>query len=95
VGVGTWLVNPADAAIDEVVVLDAIDPVVDRSQRLSDGRTAVHVRVPALGVAPLESQPVADRVVLVMAAAAIAWAAAGLFDDITGLRLGCLNTGIS
>ena len=73
VGAGTWLANPADAAIDEVVVLDAVDPELargaisaelDRSQRLSDGRTAFHVRVPALGVAPLEPQPVADRVVL-------------------------------
>ena len=67
-GPGVWLANSADAALDEIVVLDAghtaVDAGSDRSQRLSDGRTAVRVCVPALGVAPLEPQPVADRVVL-------------------------------
>ena len=80
-GPGSWLANPSDAAIDQVVVLDAADTVVvpdaadtavldaadpdaGPSQRLSDGRTAARVRVPALGVAPFDPQPVADRVVL-------------------------------
>ena len=63
-GPGHWLANSADAVIDEVVVLDGVDVGSDRSQQLSDGRTALRVRVPALGVAPLEPQPVTDRVVL-------------------------------
>jgi alpha-mannosidase len=71
-GSGQWLANPADAAVDEVVVLDEVvlDGIdSDRSsgsnvQTLSDGRTAVKVVVPPLGVAPFEHQPVDDRVVL-------------------------------
>ena len=42
-----------------VVVLDG-DPRRRRWQRLADGRLAVAVTVPALGVAPLEAQPI-DR----------------------------------
>ncbi len=65
-GPGVWLANPADAAVDEVVVLGSgvILDVDERAQTMSDGRTAVRVSVPALGVAPLEPQPVSDRVVL-------------------------------
>jgi alpha-mannosidase len=82
VGPGAWLANPADAAIDEVVVLDADmpaeaigdgDDVSDRAgpdqvgaqvQTLSDGRTAMRVEVPALGVATLAPRAVGDRVVM-------------------------------
>ena len=70
-GPGEWLANPADAAIDGVVVLDfggVGDGVGDgagaHGQKMSDGRTAVRVVVPALGVAPLDPQPANDRVVL-------------------------------
>ena len=63
-GSGAWLANPADAAVDEVVVLASAEVEPDRSQTLSDGRLAVRVSVPALGVAPLEPQPSTDRVVL-------------------------------
>ncbi len=69
VGPGRWLANPADAAIDEVVVLDvdgadAASIAGDQGQILSDGRVAARVDVPALGLALLEPQPVDDRVVL-------------------------------
>ncbi len=67
VGPGHWLANPADVAVDEVVVLDDADVAAaggDHVQALSDGRSAAHVAVPALGVAPLEPRPVTDRVVL-------------------------------
>ena len=66
---GRSLANPADAAIDEVVVLeadgdDATAIAGDHGQVLSDGRIAVRVAVPALGTAPLVPQPVDDRVVM-------------------------------
>ncbi len=60
----TWLANPADASIDGVVVLDRSDAELGGSQVLSDGRVAVGVRVPALGMAVLTSQDVDDRVVM-------------------------------
>ena len=68
-GPGRWLANSADAAIDEVVVLDVDGPDAasiagDHGQILSDGRVAARVDVPALGLAPLEPQRVDDRVVL-------------------------------
>ena len=61
-----FLIGTAVAGVGpaRVVVLDAADPDAGPSQRLSDGRTAARVRVPALGVAPFDPQPVADRVVL-------------------------------
>ena len=59
-GAGIIIANPADVAVDEVVVVDAgLD-----GQRLADGTTAARVEVPALGVAPLVALPVDDRVVL-------------------------------
>ena len=63
---GLSLANPADAAIDEVVVLpvDAASIAGDHGQILSDGRVAVRCVVPALGTASLAPQPVGDRVVL-------------------------------
>ena len=69
VGEGHWLANAADAAVDEVVVLDAERAdlaaiVAEHGQTLADGRTAVRVAVPALGVAPLEPRSIDDRVVL-------------------------------
>ncbi len=66
VGPGRWLANPADAPIDEVVVLGVgtAGDSGDRGQVLSDGRVAVRVAVPALGTAPFEPLPVDDRVVL-------------------------------
>ena len=65
-GPGIWLSNPADAPLDEVVLLDAdVVGVGDElCQTLEDGRTAVRVTVPALGVAALDPQPMTDRVVL-------------------------------
>ena len=65
-GPGTWLANPADAPVDEIVLLD-VDVVGEADefrQTLKDGRTAVRVTVPALGVAALDPKPMADRVVL-------------------------------
>ena len=65
-GPGTWLANPADAPVDEIVLLD-VDVVGEADefrQTLKDGRTAVRVTVPALGVAALDPQPMTDRVVL-------------------------------
>ena len=66
VGPGRSLANPADAAISEVVVLDAesIDVAGEHHQLLADGRVAVFAEVPALGVSPLEPQRVDDRVVV-------------------------------
>jgi alpha-mannosidase len=78
-GPGRWIANPADTPIDEVVVLPAgafthssthsstqssPDSTDGHHQLLSDGRIAVRVSVPALGIAPLEFRPVDDRVVL-------------------------------
>jgi alpha-mannosidase len=73
VGPGHWLANSADAAVDEVVVVDlngdaegadGPDVAIGRVQALSDGRTAMRVEVPALGVAPLDPLAVDDRVVM-------------------------------
>ncbi len=68
VGQGHWLANPADAAVDGVVVLDAgaglPATVADHGQTLADGRTAVRVVVPPLAIAPLEPRSVDDRVVV-------------------------------
>ena len=65
-GPGIWLANPADAPVDEIVLLDSSvgGAVDDVGQTMSDGRTAVRVTVPALGVAALDPQPMTDRVVL-------------------------------
>ena len=63
VGAGEWLANPADAAVNEVVVVDTV-VAGDHVQGLADGRTALRATVPALGVAPLVATPVTDRVVL-------------------------------
>ena len=65
-GPGTWLANPADAPVDEIVLLDAdvVGEADEFRQTLKDGRTAVRVTVPALGVAALDPQPMTDRVVL-------------------------------
>ena len=65
-GPGIWLANPADAPVDEIVLLDSsVGGAVDEvGQTMSDGRTAVRVTVPALGVAALDPQPMTDRVVL-------------------------------
>ncbi len=70
VGAGTWLANPGDVAIDEVVVakladVDSADAsTVELTQQLSNGETAMRVSVPALGVAPFAPGSVDDRVVL-------------------------------
>jgi alpha-mannosidase len=67
VGPGHSLANPADVAIDEVVVLDVGSAILvagEQTQVLADGCVAARVAVPALGVAVLEPQPVDDRVVL-------------------------------
>jgi alpha-mannosidase len=76
VGPGHWLANAADAAIDEIVVVDIaegaegaegaddVDLADGRVQTLADGRTAMRVQVPALGVAPLDPLTVDDRVVM-------------------------------
>ncbi len=66
VGPGRALANPADAAISEVVVLDAerIDVAGEHRQILADGHVAVFAEVPALGVSLFEPRPVDDRVVL-------------------------------
>ena len=63
-GAGLLIANPADSAVDEVVVLDAEVAVGPDCQRLAGGATAIRVAAPALGTAPLEALPVADRVVL-------------------------------
>ena len=67
VGGGVAVANPADVAVDEVVVLRG-DGVAgdedDRVQPLGDGTYAVRVRVPAFGVQPLEALAVDDRVVV-------------------------------
>ena len=60
IGVGIIVANPSDSAVDEVVVVDG----VLEGQQLADGRTAVRLAVPALGVAPFAALPVDDRVVL-------------------------------
>ena len=92
VGPGRWLANPADAPIDEVVVLDAgtADDAGDHGQVLSDGRIAVRVSVPALGAAPFEPQPVDARVVLSDSSMtnshlAVRWDAAGNITSIIDL----------
>ncbi len=69
VGTGPLLANPADAPVDEVLILDIdhlgdIPGGIDARQALSDGRVALCATVPALGVASLVAQPVGDRVVL-------------------------------
>jgi alpha-mannosidase len=63
-GAGLMVANPADSAVDEVVVLDAALADGPDRQQLGDGTVAIHVAAPALGMAPLEARPVADRVVL-------------------------------
>jgi alpha-mannosidase len=92
-GPGTWLANRADVAVDEVVVLDApLDASLDGEhvQELADGRRAVRVRVPALGVAAFEPIPVDDRVVLSDSSMtnghlAVRWDAAGNITSIIDL----------
>jgi alpha-mannosidase len=69
VGHGHWLANPADAAVDGVIVLDSPGAdlaaiVADDGQALADGRVAVRVAVPPLAVARLDPLPVDDRVVV-------------------------------
>jgi alpha-mannosidase len=59
--------NPADAAVDGVVIVDAAAGAVTAGgqfQELADGRIAMRVAVPALGTAVLAPLPVDDRVVL-------------------------------
>jgi alpha-mannosidase len=68
-GPGHWLANRADAAVDEVVVIDAeradtAEAVGLHGQTLSDGRIAARVVVPALSVAPLVAQTIDDHVVV-------------------------------
>jgi alpha-mannosidase len=64
----TWLANRADTPIDGVIIVDLPDgrrdtPVAG-GQVLSDGRFAVAVRVPALGMVRLTPQDIDDRVVM-------------------------------
>lgn len=59
----TVLVNPADAAVDGVVVVPN-GYSHSAGQELSDGTVAVATSVPALGVAPLIVVPIEDSVVM-------------------------------
>jgi alpha-mannosidase len=94
-GPGRSLANPADAAIDEVVVIDAgtldISVSGEHVQTLADGRGAARVSLPALGVAPFQPLPVADRVVLSDSSMtnghlAVRWDASGNITSIIDLR---------
>ena len=69
IGGGALLANPADAPVDEVLILDVdldgdIPGELDACQTMSDGSVALRAVVPALGVAPLVVRPAGDRVVL-------------------------------
>lgn len=88
-GAGTWLANRADADVDEVVVIDTT-MTGEHVQTLADGRSAARLRVPALGTAPLDPQPVDDRVVLSDSSMtnghlAVRWDAAGNLTSIIDL----------
>lgn len=90
VGEGLWLANPADASIDEVVVVESA-VTGEHVQRLADGSIALRVTVPALGVAELAPRPVADRVVLSDTSMtnghlAVRWDAHGSITSIIDLR---------
>jgi alpha-mannosidase len=59
------LANPADAPIDGVVTVVIDRDLEGQTQRLSDGTTAFHAEVPALGTAAaVASSTVHDRVVM-------------------------------
>ncbi|MGI9646587.1 MAG: alpha-mannosidase, partial [Ilumatobacteraceae bacterium] len=84
---GPWLANPADVAVDDVVVtaadaLDGVDAEPGTTQRLADGRCAFAASVPAFGVTRVEPQPVGDQVVVTETSMAnghlaVRWDAAG------------------
>ncbi len=56
--------NAADVTVDDVVVIDAPHVTGADVQRLTDGRVAARVSVPAFGVRPLAPLPIDDRVVV-------------------------------
>jgi alpha-mannosidase len=60
--------NPADAPVDDVVVIDGVERAAILGdgpvQELADGAVALRLAVPALGVATPAALPVEDRVVL-------------------------------
>ena len=56
--------NPADTPVDEVVVVVAGAITGDHTQPLADGRVALRVQAPALGIGPQTPLAVDDRVVM-------------------------------
>ncbi len=87
---GRSLANPADASIDGVIVVETSDDL-EGGQRLADGRLAVVAAVPPLGVASLDTRPIADRVVcsdssMTNSRLAVRWDNAGNLCSIIDLR---------
>jgi alpha-mannosidase len=95
-GNDVWLANAADVPIDGIVLVD-LDPLPpdEVGQRLSDGRTAVGVRVEPFAAVPLtramaEARPIDDRVVLsdtsmTNSRLAVRWDSAGNITSIIDL----------